>query len=130
MTKRNFLAAVAAVTLAAFSGPVRLRARETANDLDRMTYVKFNRPIALPGVALSAGTYIFELADPMSAANLVRVSSEDRRKIYLTAFTRIVDRPDGRKTGPVSFGEAPAHAPQPIKVWWPGGESTGREFIY
>ena len=130
MTRRNFLATVAAVTLAGVSGSAGLRARETANDLDRMMYVRFNRPVALPGVALAAGTYVFELPDPLGASDLVRVSSQDRRKVYLTAFTRIVERPAGMKPGPVSFGEAPAHAPQPIKVWWPGYESTGREFIY
>ena len=131
MTRRTLLATVAGVALAGLTAPATMRARETANDLDRMTFVKFNRPVALPGVALGAGTYVFELPDPIGASDVVRVSSRDRRKVYLTAFTRIVERPKGVASGqPVSFGEAPAHAPQPITVWWPSGESTGREFIY
>jgi hypothetical protein len=131
MTRRKLLATIAGVALVGLSAPVSIRARETANDLDRMMYVKFNRPVALPGVALGAGTYVFELADPMGAADIVRVSSRDHRKVYLTAFTRIVERPAGMSPGqPISFGEAAANAPQPITVWWPNGESTGREFIY
>jgi hypothetical protein len=51
--------------------------------------------------------------------------------VYLTAFTRIVERPRGLRHGQVvSFGEASPSAPQPIKVWWPTSDSTGREFIY
>jgi hypothetical protein len=131
MTRRKLLAIVAGAALVGFTAPDAIRARETANDLDRMMFVKFNRPVALPNVALGAGTYVFELADPMGAADVVRVSSQDRRKVYLTAFTRIVERPARVTPGqPISFGEAPAHAPQPITVWWPNGESTGREFIY
>ena len=131
MTRRTLLATVAGVALLGLTGAGAIHAHESANDLDRLTYVKFNRPVALPGVALGAGIYIFELPDPMGAADVVRVSSQDRRKVYLTAFTRIVERPAGMSASqPVSFGEGPAHAPQPIKAWWPNGESTGREFIY
>jgi hypothetical protein len=74
---------------------------------------------------------VFELPDPIGAAGVVRVSSQDRRRVYLTAFTRIVERPAGLPSAqPISLGEAPAQAPQPIRTWWPSGEATGREFIY
>jgi hypothetical protein len=131
MTRRQLLAAVAGVALVAVSAPVAIRAHENANEFDRMMYVKFNRPVALPGVALGSGTYIFELPDANDAWTVVRVTSQDRRTVYLTAFTRIVDRPKNlRPDQVISFGEARPSEPQPIKVWWPTGESTGREFIY
>lgn len=59
------------------------------------TYLTFNRPFALPGVAFPAGTYIFELSDSSVALDLVRVLSRDRSRVYLTAFTRLVERPKG-----------------------------------
>ena len=131
MTRRTLLAAVAGLALAGFTAPVATRAHENANDLDRMMYVKFTRPVALPGVALGAGTYVFELPDPIDAWNVVRITSQDRHTVYLTTFTRVVERPRGlRADQVVSFREAPPSAPQPIRVWWPAGESTGREFIY
>lgn len=131
MTRRTLLAAVAGLALGGLIAPAATRAHENANDLDRMTFVKFTRPVALPGVALGTGTYVFELPDPNDAWNVVRVTSQDRRTVYLTAFTRVVDRPQGlRPDQVISFGEAPANAPQPIRVWWPAGETTGREFIY
>ena len=131
MTRRKLLAALAGVALVVLSGPVSTRARENANDLDRMTYLKFNRPVTLPGVQLGAGTYIFELPDPMGAYDVVRVSSQDRRTVYFTAFTRIVERPRDLKSGqPISFGEARPNAPLPIRTWWPTSDSMGREFIW
>jgi hypothetical protein len=132
MTRRTLLAAIAGVALVGLSTPAAIPARErTTNDLDRMTFVKFSRPVGLPGVALGTGTYVFELPDPIGAFDVVRITSLDRRRVYLTAFTRIVDRPkDLRPDQTISFGEAAPNTPQPIKVWWPTGESTGREFIY
>jgi hypothetical protein len=131
MTRRKLLATLAGVAIVGLMGPVSTRARENANDLDRMTYLHFTRPVRLPGVELGAGTYVFELPDPMGAFDVVRVSSQDRRTVYYTAFTRIVERPKGlRPEQLISFGEARPSAPLPIKAWWPNGESTGREFIY
>ena len=131
MAKRRWSAAIVGVVLIGLLAPVVTRAGARANDLDRMTFVRVNRPVALPGVALAAGTYVFELPDPTGATAIVRVSSLDRRKVYLTTFTRIVERPAGQTAEqPISFGDAPANAPQPITVWWPSREPTGREFIY
>ena len=57
--------------------------------------VTFNQPVVLPGAELRAGTYIFELANPHVNLDLVRVSSRDRSKVYLTTCTRIIERPAG-----------------------------------
>jgi len=98
---------------------------------NRTMHLTFNRPVALPGVALGSGTYIFELADPMNAWNVVHVLSNDRSRVYYTGFTRVVDRPEGlRSNQAISFFEAAPNKAQPIRVWWPQDDSTGREFIY
>ena len=87
--------------------------------------------MALPGVALGTGTYIFELAEPMSNNSIVRVSSTDRQRIYLTAFTYPIMRPANMRKGQVvTFGESSNGAPAPITAWFPDGSNTGREFIY
>jgi hypothetical protein len=131
MANRKWLSMALGVVLVGLSAPVPIRANNSFDDFNKLMYVTFNKPVALPGVALGAGTYVFELPDPMGAWNVVRVSSYDRHRVYLTAFTRIVDRPRGMSPDqPISFAEAPANSPQPIKTWWPAGESTGRQFIY
>jgi hypothetical protein len=97
----------------------------------RTTYLTVNVPIALPGVALAPGTYIFELALPGERVDVVRVSSRDRSQVYYTGFTELVTRPAGlRKDRPLSFGESRVGAPRPVTVWYLPDESTGRRFIY
>jgi hypothetical protein len=63
--------------------------------------------------------------------NVVRVTSRDRSRTYLTAFTVTVQRP---KVLPVSrqivFGEVAAGVTPPVKTWFPIGQSIGYQFIY
>jgi hypothetical protein len=100
-----------------------------ASPVNRTTYLTFSRSVALPGVTLAAGTYIFEL--PADDPSIVRVSSRDRLRVFFTAFTKIVDRPRGVKwdqqvtLGETQHGEAPS-----IQAWYLSLEESGREFIY
>jgi hypothetical protein len=98
---------------------------------ERTTYLTFSQPVQLPGVALGAGTYVFELADPVGAPGVVRVLSRDRRTAYFMGFTYAAERPRGmRHDTMVSFGESAAGVAPRITVWWPIGEMTGHQFIY
>jgi hypothetical protein len=95
------------------------------------TYLTFNHPVTLPGVALGSGTYIFEVVNPETHGDVVRVTSRDRSIAYYMGFTRAVARPNGMKLDQsVSIGESAAGVPPPITVWWPQSESTGRQFVY
>jgi hypothetical protein len=91
-------------------------------------YITFSGTVALPGVTLPAGTYRFEI--PTMSTDLVSVSSRDGRQVYLTQFTRTIDRPKGGEKLNVMLGEhAPGTAPQ-VKAWFPIGGDSGRQFIY
>ena len=93
-------------------------------------HVTFNQTVALPGVTLAGGTYIFEELSPTSP-NVVRVLSRDRSRVYLTAFTAPTQRPAGMPmTVTMSLGEATAGTATPITAWYPIGQSTGHRFIY
>jgi hypothetical protein len=98
---------------------------------ERTTYITFSQPVQLPGVALGAGTYVFELADPMGADRVVRVLSRDRRTAYFMGFTNTVERPRGvSPDAAVSLGESAAGVAPRITAWWPIGERSGHQFIY
>ena len=99
------------------------------SDTRHRDYVTFSGAVSLPGVTLQAGTYRFEVPD-VAANNIVSVSSRDGRKVYLTQFTLVVDRPSGGDTLTVTLGEAAAGTAPPVKAWFPLGEQTGRQFIY
>ena len=96
----------------------------------RTTYFTLSGAVQLPGVSLPAGTYIFETPSE-NTLNLGRVTSRDRSRVYLTAFTRIVERPAAsRLDAAVTFGETAANTPPRIDAWFPQGERAGRQFIY
>jgi hypothetical protein len=97
----------------------------------RTTYLTFSQPVRLPGVSLGSGTYIFEIANPGTSADVVRVLSRDRSKAYFMGFTRAVARPSGlSRSQVVSLAESAAGTAPPVTVWWPENESTGRQFVY
>ena len=127
MLPRKPLVTALAVVLVVLATAVSIGAGVSTND--RM-YVTFNQPVSLPGVSLGSGTYIFELLE-MSAHSVVRVRSRDRKVSHYQGFTVPVPRPAGLKHDQViTFAEAARDAPQPISIWWPENNSTGRQFIY
>lgn len=97
----------------------------------RTTYLTFSGAVALPGITLAKGSYIFELAEPGLSADMVRVLDADRRTVYLTAFTQLVPRPlNVPQNKAITFHEAARGVAAPIDIWFPEGESVGHQFIY
>ena len=127
MTLRRFVRSIVCVALLAIGLAAPLHAWFTEH---RTMYVTFGGPVALPGVALARGTYIFELAAPQRDPTLVRVLSRDRSTVYFMAFTHLVPRPADRRARTVSLGEPAAGRPAPVIAWYPEGDSNGRRFLY
>ena len=120
---KGFIAAAAAglLVLGVFTQPTRAYG-EAHREL-----LTFSGPIALPGVVLAAGTYVFEIPNEPSHA-IVRVSSRDGRHVYLTQFALEVP---AREHGPkVTFREAAPGSVRPVDTWFPTGDENGRQFIY
>src|SRR5580765_3013591 len=117
----------AAITMtAAIAAGMAATALVRAEQANRTQYLTFSAPVALPGVTLHSGTYIFEVPEPDSAPDIVRVTSRDRKIVFLTAFTRSVDRPSSVPlTQLVSLREVTPIQPIPIAVWWSDAR-TGR----
>jgi hypothetical protein len=117
---------------ALFLGLVAAGSSIAGGNVDTHTnYITFSRGVALPGVELAAGTYIFETPTNAMSNSVVRVSSRDRKKVYLTAFTRQVNRPNTDKGKLlIALGEAAPGSLPPVSVWFPIGESVGHQFIY
>jgi hypothetical protein len=129
MTNRINRRGILAVAGLALVGLVAAAPGNASVDSNRTTELTFSKPFSLPGVTLGAGTYIFERAAPLSAIEVVRVSSRDRRFIYYLGFTELVEKPRGAAS-PITFGEAPKGAPVPVREWYPTGTATGHRFRY
>jgi hypothetical protein len=122
------LAAVGALSLGLVIGAAGIARSDNA---PHTNYLTFSRAVALPGIELAAGTYIFETPTNSMSNSIVRVSSQDRRKVFLTAYTRQVERPKSDKGKLlVTLGEAAPGSAPPVSAWFPIGESVGHEFIY
>jgi len=90
----------------------------------------FSRPVALPGVVLPAGEYLFDVASP-TALDVVVVRSPKSGKMFYMGFTNTVERPRGQSTNtPITFGEAPANEARPIAAWYEIGGRMGHQFLY
>jgi hypothetical protein len=97
---------------------------------NRTTHFTFNAPVRLPGVVLLPGSYTFELGS-QNDLSVVRVLDRSRSKVYFTAFTHLVTRPDdNRRDAIITFHEVASGAPRAIHAWYPQSELTGRQFIY
>jgi hypothetical protein len=97
---------------------------------DKRTYFTFNQSVALPGVTLPAGTYMFRLADPDTSRRVIQVSDKDGTQSYALLLTMPAYRTQAAKDSEIRFLETPAGAPRAINAWWYVGDSTGYEFIY
>ena len=97
---------------------------------DKRTFFTFSAPIALPGVTLPAGRYIFHIVDTTSTRKVIQVMSDDGKKPLAMANTIPDQRRDAPKDATVAFYETPAGAPAAVKTWWYPGETIGYQFIY
>jgi hypothetical protein len=93
--------------------------------------ITFNRPVALPGVVLPAGSYTFEVMNPDSSSTVVRVAHRDTQQVFFSGLTMTAVRPANLPASRlVTVGEAPAGAAIPITAWYPTGRLAGHRFTW
>src|SRR5580700_3694475 len=104
--------------------------RAAADDFDKKTVFTFSGPVEIPGQVLSAGTYVFKLADSASDRNIVQVFNKDQNH-YCGTFLTIPDyrlKPAGKPI--ITFDERAAGSPEAVRAWFYPGENYGHEFVY
>jgi hypothetical protein len=104
--------------------------RATADESDQKTIFTFGSPVEIPGQVLSAGTYVFKLADSSSDRKIVQVFSKDEKHLYGT-FLSIPDerlRPAGKPI--ITFDERAAGSPEAVRAWFYPGDDVGHQFVY
>ena len=86
----------------------------------------FGSPIALPGVSLGAGTYIFR----RPSAGILQVLNA-KREPYAMMLTTPAARPEPAPHYEIVLGEPAADgSPRRLEAWFLPGESTGQQLIY
>ena len=125
MLKRRVWSAAAVAAVIGWAAAPQLGA-DTA---DQRVFFTFSGPVALPGVGLAPGKYLFHRADPASP-NVVQVLSADGKRVFGMFFTIPVQRTEPAATPEVRFMETSPGSPLPIKTYWLQGDLMGHEFIY
>jgi len=101
-----------------------------ADEYTKLTYLTFSGPVALPGITLPGGTYMFKLADPDSGRRVLQVWDKDGMKLYTTLLTIPDERMEASDQPVVLFAERPSGQAQAIKSWFYPEERIGQEFVY
>jgi len=99
-----------------------------AQPLDRRTYFTFSQPVALPGVTLPAGHYLFRFVD--DGRKVVQVLSADGKQVYGMFLTQSTERIEPVDTPEVRFMETAKGMPVAVSAWWYPGERIGPEFMF
>jgi hypothetical protein len=89
-----------------------------------------SNPVGLPGVTLTAGTYVFESGIGGMDRNIVRVLSRNRQRLFYQGFTVPTTRRFDAEKNVLTFGETTNGAPAPILAWYPVGSNSGHAFMY
>lgn len=89
-------------------------------------HLTFSAPVALPGVSLAPGTYIFR----RPAGNVLLVTNA-KRQPYAMLSTVSASRTSASDRYEIVLGPPLADgAPRRIEAWFPAGETTGQQLIY
>src|SRR4051812_46445236 len=127
MNSSTFVRTIVGLSLAAAT---MVASPAQAQTEDKKTYFTFSAPIALPGVTLPAGRYLFHLVDTTTTRKVVQVLSDDGKKPFAMMNSIPDVRRDPAKDATVAFYETPRGAAAAVKSWWYPGETIGYQFIY
>ena len=120
--------AVLAVCTVLFCATLAPGAR--ADQWDKKTIVTFGDAVEIPGQVLSAGTYVFKLADTLADRHIVQIWNADETQIFQTIRTIPNTRFEPPDKTIFDFDERSGDSPMALQVWFYPGDSTGQEFIY
>jgi len=99
---------------------------------DKRVFFTFSGPVAVPGVTLPAGQYLFRLPTKIASGerHVMQVLSADGRNSYAMFFGISANRSDYPTKPEIRFMETAADMPPAVKTWWYPGDKAGYEFIY
>lgn len=115
------------ITLCVLGALIIPKAR--ADGWDKKTKLTFNESVQVPGTTLSAGTYVFKLADS-SDRTIVQIWNEDETRLITTILAVADYRAKTPDKTIVSFDERPAGQPEALRAWFYPGDTSGVEFVY
>ena len=100
-----------------------------ADEMDQSIKITFSQPIQIPGQILSAGTYLFKLADP-NDLDVVYVFNAEGTRLYASLDTITAERRQPTGDTVVVLAEQPDGRPETLVKWFYPGNTSGHELVY
>jgi hypothetical protein len=101
-----------------------------ADTWDKKTIVSFSQPVEVPGAILQPGKYVMKLVDSQSDRHVVQFTNERQNHVYATTIAVPAYRQQVTGRTVITFYEAAAGQPEPIRNWYYPGDNFGQEFVY
>ncbi len=106
---------------------------------NKKTILTFSGPVRVANTTLSAGTYVFKLADSPSNRHIVQIFNQDETHVYATILAIPASRLEPADNTVIKFAETSASGdtssgmlpPEgvPVKQWFYPGDTSGQEFL-
>jgi hypothetical protein len=101
-----------------------------ADAWDKKTTVNFSQPVEVPGFVLQPGKYVMKLVNFPADRHVVQFTNERENRVYASAMAVPAYRTEVSDKTVITFYEARAGQPEPIKTWFYPGDNFGQEFVY
>jgi hypothetical protein len=101
-----------------------------ADAWDKRTTVSFSQSVEVPGYVLQPGKYVMKLVDLAADRHVVQFMNERGNHVYAAAMAIPAYRTEVTDKTVITFYEARAGQPDPIRYWYYPGDNFGQEFVY
>jgi hypothetical protein len=113
-----------ALTIVVLAFPTTGKAAELGNK----TLIAFTQPVAIPGMVLAPGAYIFKTSNLSS--QIVQIYDATETHLLATEMTVPSYRLDTSAKTVATFDERAAGSAQALRSFYAADQTAGREFIY
>lgn len=101
-----------------------------ADTWNEKTVLTFNQPVMVPGVTLAPGSYVFRVADSVSARHVISVLSKDEQQVLASVQAVPMKRTEVTNDIVVQFEPTEPGAAPALKGWFYPGRQYGHQFVY
>lgn len=101
-----------------------------ADQWNARTIMTFSGPVKVPGAMLPAGTYVFELVNPSSATDVVKIMDRNTSKVLALTHAVPTVRPEPTEDVILLFTPMDKAGMPAIRGWYPAGGRHGHLFVY
>ncbi len=101
-----------------------------ATQWNKKTLITVREPLALPDTVLQPGKYMMELSDNQTYRHVVRVYTEDGRKLVATIVGLPAHQMVAANSEQFTFWETPPGRPPAMRTWFYPGDTYGTQFMY